>query len=66
MAKGCYAGYNIEQLAKKGHQYIELPFVVKGMDISLSGLLTYIESAAPGLPKKKEATQEDLCFSLQV
>ena len=36
------------------------------MDISLSGLLTYIESAAPGLLEKKEATQEDLCFSLQV
>lgn len=63
---GCCAGYNIEQLAKKGHHYIELPYVVKGMDISLSGLLTYIESAAPGLLKKKEATQEDLCFSLQV
>lgn len=60
------AGYNIEQLAKKGSNYIELPYVVKGMDISLSGLLTYIEQAAPELLKSQKASQEDLCFSLQV
>ena len=60
------AGYNIEQLAKKGSRYIELPYVVKGMDISLSGLLTYIEQAAPELMKSQKATEADLCFSLQV
>jgi N6-L-threonylcarbamoyladenine synthase len=37
-------GYNIEQLAKKGKQYIELPYVVKGMDMSYSGLLSFVES----------------------
>lgn len=36
-------GYNIEQLAKKGTKLIELPYVVKGMDVSFSGLLTHIE-----------------------
>ena len=60
------AGYNIEQLAKKGSDFVDLPYVVKGMDISLSGLLTYIESAAPELLSSGKATQEDLCYSLQV
>lgn len=36
-------GYNIEQLAKKGKVLLELPYVVKGMDMSYSGMLSYIE-----------------------
>ena len=39
-------GYNIEQMAKKGSKYLELPYVVKGMDVSFSGLLSFIESRA--------------------
>ena len=53
-------------MAKQGKQYIELPYVVKGMDISLSGLLTFIEQAAPNLIKSGKAGAADLCFSLQV
>ena len=30
-------GYNIEQLAKQSNRYIELPYCVKGMDVSFSG-----------------------------
>jgi len=45
---------------------VELPYSVKGMDISLSGLLTFIEEAAERLLKTGEATPEDMCFSLQV
>ena len=52
-------GYNIEQLAKQGKNLIELPYVVKGMDVSFSGILSYIESIA------NKYSQEDLCFSLQ-
>ena len=33
-------GYNIEQLAKEGKKFIELPYCVKGMDVSFSGLST--------------------------
>ncbi|XP_057292105.1 probable tRNA N6-adenosine threonylcarbamoyltransferase [Hydractinia symbiolongicarpus] len=58
-------GYNIEQLAKKGTKYIELPYTVKGMDVSFSGILSFIESAAHRMLKKGECTKEDLCFSLQ-
>uniref|UniRef100_A0A665VC74 N(6)-L-threonylcarbamoyladenine synthase n=1 Tax=Echeneis naucrates TaxID=173247 RepID=A0A665VC74_ECHNA len=38
-------GYNIEQMAKKGSQYVELPYTVKGMDVSFSGILSYIEAS---------------------
>ncbi|XP_065641644.1 tRNA N6-adenosine threonylcarbamoyltransferase isoform X3 [Hydra vulgaris] len=36
-------GYNIEQMAKKGKKFIELPYSVKGMDVSFSGILSFIE-----------------------
>jgi len=58
-------GYNIEQMALKGEKFFPLPYAVKGMDVSLSGLLSYIEEKAPTLMKKKQFTPEDLCFSLQ-
>ncbi|KAL7720231.1 N(6)-L-threonylcarbamoyladenine synthase [Entamoeba marina] len=53
-------GYNIEQKAKEGNNYIQLPYSVKGMDVSLSGLLSSIETLA-----KKNTPVDDLCFSLQ-
>jgi len=56
-------GYNIEQMAKTGKKLLHLPYVVKGMDVSFSGLLSYIEEKAETL--KKEYSSEDLCFSLQ-
>ncbi|CAK0759065.1 hypothetical protein CVIRNUC_002668 [Coccomyxa viridis] len=58
-------GYNIEQLAKQGSKFIEMPYAVKGMDVSFSGLLSYIEEAARSLLAKEEATPADLCFSMQ-
>lgn len=56
---GFPAGPKIEQLAKKGN-YIELPYIVKGMDLSFSGIITSAISKF-----KKGAKKEDLCFSLQ-
>lgn len=58
-------GYNIEVLARKGSKFIELPYTVKGMDVSFSGLLSYIEERVPKLLESGEAAPEDLCFSLQ-
>lgn len=58
-------GYNIEQLAKKGKKLAQLPYVVKGMDVSFSGILSYIEEHLPTWLELKEFTPEDLCFSLQ-
>ncbi len=59
------AGYNVEQEAKKGRKYLPLPYCVKGMDISLSGILSQIEEKAPILLAKGDYTPGDLCFSLQ-
>ncbi len=52
-------GPKIEQLAKTG-KYIKLPYTVKGMDLSFSGIIT---EALRQL--KKSARLEDVCFSLQ-
>lgn len=57
-------GYNIEQLAKKGKKCVSLPYCVKGMDVSFSGILTYMEERAEKL-LNDGYTKEDLCFSLQ-
>ena len=59
MGLGFPAGPKIEELAKKG-KYVELPYVVKGMDASFSGILTKVEQLL-----KKGVSKEDLCFSLQ-
>ncbi|MCL1978220.1 MAG: N(6)-L-threonylcarbamoyladenine synthase Kae1 [Candidatus Bathyarchaeota archaeon] len=59
--KGLPLGAAIEQLALKGKNLITLPYVVKGMDLSLSGLLT---AATTQLQKEKHPI-EDVCYSLQ-
>eukprot|EP00299_Pterocystis_sp_00344_P014097 c6972_g1_i1.p1 GENE.c6972_g1_i1~~c6972_g1_i1.p1 ORF type:complete len:344 (+),score=84.17 c6972_g1_i1:147-1034(+) len=58
-------GYNIEQEAKKGTKLIPLPYVVKGMDVSFSGILSYIEKEANEQLAAGQCTPADLCFSLQ-
>lgn len=72
-------GYNIEQLAKKGRELVDLPYAVKGMDCSFSGILATVEGLADRLAKDvddqrpdrlrteegKVVTSADLCFSLQ-
>ncbi len=53
-------GPAIEKLAAKGKNFIQLPYVVKGMDLSFSGLLT------AATRKFNEGCKiEDVCFSLQ-
>eukprot|EP00871_Galdieria_phlegrea_P001201 jgi/Galph1/2081/GphlegSOOS_G765.1 len=58
-------GYQIEQLAKKGKQLIDLPYVVKGMDVSFSGILSFMEEQLDDWLIGSKYTVEDLCFSLQ-
>jgi N6-L-threonylcarbamoyladenine synthase/protein kinase Bud32 len=59
--EGMPFGAIVEKLAAKGKKLIPLPYTVKGMDTSFSGLLT----AAVNLIKKGEYELEDLCYSLQ-
>ena len=53
-------GGRIEDLAKTSNVYAQLPYVVKGNDVSFSGLLT----AATRLASKHSALA-DVCYSLQ-
>lgn len=59
--KGAPFGAVVEELASKGEQFVSLPYTVKGMDLSFSGLLT----AAVQAFQKKNYSVEDICFSLQ-
>ncbi len=52
-------GPKVEELAKKAKRYIPLPYTVKGMDLSFSGLSTAATEAA------KKYDLEDVCYSLQ-
>jgi N6-L-threonylcarbamoyladenine synthase/protein kinase Bud32 len=53
-------GPRVEELALKSQNYLKLPYTVKGMDLSFSGLLTAaIRKYEDGEPL------EDVCYSLQ-
>ncbi len=65
-------GYNIEQLAKTGTILLDLPYAVKGMDCSFSGILARIDELALQMKAGtllsacgEPITPNDLCFSLQ-
>lgn len=52
-------GFSIEKMARKGKSYIDLPYTIKGMDMSFSGILSYIKNIVDKYPK------EDICYSAQ-
>ena len=72
-------GDNIGQLAQDGKVLLELPYAVKGMDVSFSGILARVEEMARRLEASRSGDQEpwtdaetgntitvpDLCFTLQ-
>ncbi|ETI28495.1 hypothetical protein G647_00944 [Cladophialophora carrionii CBS 160.54] len=69
-------GYNIEQMAKAALAppiLVDLPYAVKGMDCSFSGILARVDELAISCLRGKlvdpasgrKVTPEDLCFSLQ-
>lgn len=63
---GFPGGPKIEKLALSGKNFIELPYSVKGMDISFGGLLTHLKSIIK--KKSNELTHQfkaDLCYSVQ-
>lgn len=55
-----WPGPKFDEAASKGSKYIELPYLVKGMDLAFSGLVT---QALRYLKEGKKV--EDLCYSLQ-
>uniref|UniRef100_A0A915BKF6 N(6)-L-threonylcarbamoyladenine synthase n=2 Tax=Parascaris TaxID=6254 RepID=A0A915BKF6_PARUN len=60
-----FPAHNLEQLALKGTKLIPLPYTVKGMDLSLSGILSFISTRGLRMVESGECTAADLCFSLQ-
>jgi N6-L-threonylcarbamoyladenine synthase/protein kinase Bud32 len=54
-------GPKIEKLASMGKNFISLPYTVKGMDLSFSGLLTRTSE----ILKSNNYRIEDVCYSLQ-
>jgi N6-L-threonylcarbamoyladenine synthase len=65
-------GYNIEQLAKQGKWLLDVPYAVKGMDVSFSGILARMDELAAQMKARtlkaedeSLITSEDLCFTLQ-
>ncbi len=70
LGMGFPGGPKIEELAKNGKDYIELPYKVKGMDIALSGILTNLkqkfESKSQGNDSgEPKYSKEDLAYSMQ-
>jgi N6-L-threonylcarbamoyladenine synthase len=58
---GFPGGPKISKLAEKSNNYIELPYSVKGMDISFTGMLTKLKY----LYDSKKYKTEDLAYSTQ-
>jgi len=58
-------GLSIERMARKGRRYIELPYCIKGMDMSFSGILSTLKRLISKRHKdetiedKKKETQND-------
>jgi len=58
---GFPGGPKIYELALKSNRFIELPYSVKGMDVSFGGLLTNLKQKI----KSKKYKPEDLAYSVQ-
>jgi len=61
MGLGFPGGPKIYELALQGKNYIELPYSVKGMDVSFGGMLTNLKQKL----KSGKYSKEDLAFSCQ-
>ncbi|UCC19626.1 MAG: N(6)-L-threonylcarbamoyladenine synthase Kae1 [Promethearchaeota archaeon] len=58
-------GPKIEKLARKSNNYIPLPYIVKGMDLSYSGLYTAARYLLESEDFSKKYNLNDVAFSLQ-
>jgi len=61
MGLGFPGGPKVAQLADKGKNLIDIPYVVKGMDISFGGILTNLKQKL----KSGKYSKEDLAYSTQ-
>ena len=54
-------GPKIEECASKSSNYVPLPYIIKGMDLSFSGLSTAAKAATDSHPEEKAS----ICYSFQ-
>ncbi|MDD3263319.1 MAG: KEOPS complex N(6)-L-threonylcarbamoyladenine synthase Kae1 [Candidatus Nanoarchaeia archaeon] len=59
---GFPGGPKIYEESLKAQNFIKLPYSVKGMDVSFSGILTYIRTRLLNDPS---VTKADICYSIQ-
>ena len=59
MDLGFPGGPKLEKLALQSKKFIEMPYVVKGMDVSFGGLYSFVKN------KMKKFRKEDLAYSIQ-
>lgn len=58
-------GPKIEKLAQESNKYLPLPYVVKGMDLSFSGIYSAAKRLLKSKDYNKNYTLNDLAYSLQ-
>ncbi|MHA1272064.1 MAG: KEOPS complex N(6)-L-threonylcarbamoyladenine synthase Kae1 [Promethearchaeota archaeon] len=58
-------GPKVEKLARESSKYLSLPYVVKGMDLSFSGLFTAAKRLVESPNFGKKYTLNDVAYSLQ-
>jgi len=59
MGLGFPGGPKLEKLALRGKKFIEMPYVVKGMDVSFGGLYSFVKN------RLGKFSKEDLAYSIQ-
>jgi N6-L-threonylcarbamoyladenine synthase len=66
---GFPAGPKIDEMAARAKarkaKYIELPYSVKGMDVSFSGMFTLLRNMIKSGDYESEEQRENLCYSVQ-
>ncbi|MFT4303836.1 MAG: KEOPS complex N(6)-L-threonylcarbamoyladenine synthase Kae1 [Candidatus Woesearchaeota archaeon] len=63
LAEGKKTSSKLQKIIKP--KYIELPYVVKGMDVSFGGILTNLKQKIKSEKFNKEYDAHDLCYSAQ-
>ncbi|TFF98437.1 MAG: tRNA (adenosine(37)-N6)-threonylcarbamoyltransferase complex transferase subunit TsaD, partial [Promethearchaeota archaeon] len=58
-------GPKVEKLAQESSNYVPLPYIVKGMDLSFSGIYTAAKRLIESIDQGKDYTINDIAYSLQ-
>src|SRR3989344_4544966 len=62
---GLDSAVDVMRFAAKGKNFVEMPYSIKGMNVSFTGLLTHCIRNFKPLVERRELRLEDVCFSVQ-